>query len=816
MIGYRRIIDTIDDLIVYRPEAVILVFLVVTAGFAVGLGSVSTDAGTTQFTEDLPSQRAFETANEKFNPPFAPNTGTTQLIQSSQNVLAKPELLRMLEAQKRLQDRPSLRVVSTTSAASMVALTLDPGATTLEAQIRAVERAAPTEIEAAVRTNAANPAFTNQLSDDFNPRAASATGTVAVVTHEVPAGLETTAGAETTNPLTSIQQRAVPVVASVGGDIRVFGAGIISAEFGNVIFDSLIIVIPASISLIFLFLVVAYRDPVDLILGLLALGVTLIWTFGFMGLAGIAFSQILIAVPPLLLSVGIDFGIHSVNRYREERVEGWDIEASMSRATRQLLVAFFIVTGTTVVGFASNVVSALPPIREFGIVAAIGITFTFLIFGIFLPAMKVVSDRLRERRNLPRFSQRPLGLSGSVLGAVPALGIRLARGVPAAFLALVVGVALVSGVYSLGVDTTFSQEDFLPPADTPPYLAGLPEPFRPSDYTVTRDIDFLDEKFTTAQGETVIIYIEGPMTRDYALQSFARAAQNPPDAFVVEGREAEVQSIETVIRAHANESASFRELVARNDIDDDGIPDDNLDEVYLALFASPAGDRARTFLTEDRRAARVVYTTEAAASQEEVAADAAEVATRYRFEATATGETVVFQEVTDLILASAIRSLVLALVVTAVFLLLVYYVLEGSPYLGIINLVPIVISVALLAGSMRVFDLPFNALTATILSITIGLGIDYSAHVVHRFADEYDRAPDVFDALDAAVRGTGGALTGSMLTTTTGIGVLVLAVTPILGQFGALTALSILYSYLTAVLVTPSLIVVWERYLPLE
>ena len=91
--------------------------------------------------------------------------------------------------------------------------------------------------------------------------------------------------------------------------------------------------------------------------------------------------------------------------------------------------------------------------------------------------------------------------------------------------------------------------------------------------------------------------------------------------------------------------------------------------------------------------------------------------------------------------------------------------------------------------------------------------MDYSSHFVHRFVDEYHEEDDgdVFTALDATVRGTGGALTGSMLTTTTGIGVLALAITPILGQFGLVVALSIFFAYLTSVLLTPSVIVVWER-----
>nr|WP_231512937.1 MMPL family transporter [Haloferax mediterranei] len=111
---------------------------------------------------------------------------------------------------------------------------------------------------------------------------------------------------------------------------------------------------------------------------------------------------------------------------------------------------------------------------------------------------------------------------------------------------------------------------------------------------------------------------------------------------------------------------------------------------------------------------------------------------------------------------------------------------------------------------MRYLGIPLNALTATILSIAIGLGIDYSAHVVHRFADEYNDS-NLNEALHMTVSGTGGALTGSMLTTTTGLGVLAIAITPVLGQFGVVTALSIFYSYLTALVVTPPTLVVWEQ-----
>jgi predicted RND superfamily exporter protein len=141
---------------------------------------------------------------------------------------------------------------------------------------------------------------------------------------------------------------------------------------------------------------------------------------------------------------------------------------------------------------------------------------------------------------------------------------------------------------------------------------------------------------------------------------------------------------------------------------------------------------------------------------------------------------------------------------------LIYYVLEGKATLGLANLVPIVVTLALLGATMRYLAIPFNALTATMLAITIGLGIDYSVHVTHRFADER-REHDLMTALDRTVRGTGGALMGSMFTTVFGIGVLALALFPAIGQFGTLTAISIVYAFLTSIVVLPSALVVWDR-----
>jgi len=815
MSNVDAILEWLDGYIVDRPKTVVLVFLLLTAGFTAGLGSISTDAGTSQFVEGVPAQEAFEEVNDEFeSTTFEADTGSTTLIQRSENVLAQPELVRMLELQQRLREREDLRIVGQSSAASLIATQLDPTAATLAAQEKALRNATPSEIDKTIKDAAEGPGLTSIVSNDFNQEAGAASATIGTVSHEVPQGLSSSTGTSGTSPLTDIQQSVKSVAERSAGDFTVFGTGIISGELTGVIGDSLTIVIPAALVLLLIFLVFAYRDPVDLVLGLVALGMTLIWTFGFMGYAGIPFGQMTIAVPVLLLAVGIDFGIHAINRYREERATGSGVRESMRPTTDQLLVAFFIVTGTTVLGFASNLLSSLGPIRDFGTAAGIGIAFTSLIFGIFLPSMKILLDEWRERINFPSFGTKPIGSGDSAFATALTAGHWIASRTPKLLLAVLLVTGGIAGAYGTGVDTSFSQEDFLPPEELPDYVQALPGPLAPGEYTVTETLNNLEDEFESFEGSgSVTVFIETPLRHDDALEQIYSATGDSQESFVTTNRRAQAQGIIQVIQTRASQDPKFAALIARNDRNNNGVPDDNLEVVYDYLLDSSTRSQALSYISDDYRQTRVVITADPEYSQSEIAADGREFTEQFRFTAVATGQTVVFAAITDIILESALSSLVAALIATAGFLVFIYWLLEDRPSLGIVNLIPIVVAIAWLAGTMRYFDIPLNALTATVLSIAIGLGIDYSAHLVHRFGEEYDELDgDVEAALDNTITGTGGALAGSMLTTTFGTGVLGLAITPVLGQFGLVIALSVAYSFIASLLVTPPTAILWHRY----
>jgi len=463
-----------------------------------------------------------------------------------------------------------------------------------------------------------------------------------------------------------------------------------------------------------------------------------------------------------------------------------------------------IVVGTSTIGFLSNVASAFPPTREFGITAAAGVVFTFLIFGIYVPALKVTVDRARQRYPIPTVSQRPFGTDVSFLGRLLGVGVTISKRAPVVFLVVVLAVAAASGAYATDVDTNFSPDDFNPEEETPAYLQSLPESIRPpAEFEYVRLQNYIDRNFQ--QDDQVQLYIEGNMERASALEEIDRANQDPPSTFQSTDRQADTQSVISLIESRADSNPEFQALVDRNDRSGSGIPERNLPQLYSELDAD-----ADRFLDDDRQSARVIYTVDGDAKDELVTDDAYAIADRFRFDAQPTGSVIIFDEAISLVFQAVITTLILTLIGSALFLIVAYWALEGSPSLGLVNIVPIGLTVIAVVAAMRLFDIRFNAINGTILAIAVGIGIDYSVHIVHRFADEYAEK-GLYPALSRTVVGTGGALTGSMLTTVFGIGVLVLALNPALGVFGGLISLSVLFAYLTSIFVLPSVIVVWAR-----
>jgi len=112
---------------------------------------------------------------------------------------------------------------------------------------------------------------------------------------------------------------------------------------------------------------------------------------------------------------------------------------------------------------------------------------------------------------------------------------------------------------------------------------------------------------------------------------------------------------------------------------------------------------------------------------------------------------------------------------------------------------------------MFILDISLNVMTLTIAALTVGMGVTYGIHITHRFNAELSDGRSVEDAVRRTTRQTGKGVLGAALTTSVGFAIIGFSAMVPMQQFGIITAMAILYSYLGASLVLPSMLVLWGR-----
>jgi len=165
------------------------------------------------------------------------------------------------------------------------------------------------------------------------------------------------------------------------------------------------------------------------------------------------------------------------------------------------------------------------------------------------------------------------------------------------------------------------------------------------------------------------------------------------------------------------------------------------------------------------------------------------------------------------VLQSLFKSQILTLFTVFVAIMLMLIVLFRSFKLALIGTLPNIFTALFILGCMGVFGIPLDIMTITIAAITVGIGVDYAIHYIHRYKKEYAVSGDNYQAIHKSQTTVGKALYFTSITITLGFVVLVLSNFVPSIYFGLLTSVAMLVSLFATFSIIPLLLSVMK---PLE
>ncbi len=155
-------------------------------------------------------------------------------------------------------------------------------------------------------------------------------------------------------------------------------------------FTRVTIVSLGGILAILLFYFRRIRSLVILIIPLL-MGIA--WTLGFVGYLFGTLNLITTFLASILMGLGIDYGIHLILRYREERMQHEHNKEPFLIMFSQTGSASFSSAATTSFGFLAISFTELKAFREFGIIASAGIILILIAMMFFISSVLVLFER---------------------------------------------------------------------------------------------------------------------------------------------------------------------------------------------------------------------------------------------------------------------------------------------------------------------------------------------------------------------------------------------------------------------------------------
>jgi len=607
---------------------------------------------------------------------------------------------------------------------------------------------------------------------------------------------------------------------------------------------------------VFVIFILAFGSLFYSIIAVIPLLVSVILTMAWAKFAVGGFNLVTTFLPALVLGLGIDYAIHIIARYAEERGKGRSLNRALRTAILSKGKASLFAAITTSLVFVGLLTARSRALYEMGAITSVSVMVAFLATLFLIPALITLSHylfKIRRKEGIVSFAPRMSGFFQLITGR--------ARAVFVIILVLTFFVTFQAARTSF----EFSSTDLIPRVESQEVAEILQANFTNSPpgvgsvftfyastgkelKTIVEELSDSDRQWTEFGLPQIVEGVESPL--DYLPVNLTEQQQmlNSLDisAYIEQldilgeslaGQSDVLAQIRTVLAqfsflqfaASANGEVGLgiqgnrimrqlrdvQELLGQTDVVASSLNlealraalaalDSNLDEVRdfrpaeellrEVLLAYPEALRARSMTSDGR------FVIQARISRRIFDEDYLEKFDRFAasFSDDYFGMPLVVQQLEGYMKRDFYLS-------TGIAILLIIVILWSSLrgwMRALLAAAPLALGYIWMLGGMRLMSMDFNFLSVTISPLLIGIGVDNGIHILHRTMEESSLRRE--GAIERGVGTTAIAVIVTSLTTMLVFGSLLTARTPGLRMLGASALLGIGFALLFSLLFLPA------------
>ena len=582
---------------------------------------------------------------------------------------------------------------------------------------------------------------------------------------------------------------------STKGELFLGGGAMITADTIKFISQDLFVF---GIAVLLIFVVVLsyiFRSLVWVLIPLSTAGITSILSMGAVGWLGWKVTVVSANFVSILMIISISLMVHLIVRYQELASINKNLnQKEVVRETlRQMFLPCLYTALTTLVAFASLIVSDIKPVIDFGIIMVLGVTITFIFAFIFFGSLLSLINKDRLNLGSDNSSSKTLMIHS------------LAKNNPYKVISASLLVLFLSswGISKLTVENKFID-----------YFKSSTE--------IYKGLSLIDRKLGgTATLDVIIDAPEVKIMEDESFDDFDDDFGSALDDEIEEQgywfTSDNLAYLETIHDYLENRPEIGKVLSVSSGIKIAEIANNNkrLSDLELALLRKLLPEEIESQLlasyitngdNQVRLSARVIESYEGLNRKELISSVRYDLENEFNLSKDRyklTGISVIYNNLLQSLFGSLIGSM--GIVFLCIFLMFIF--LFRSLSLAVIGIIPNFLAAGAVIGTIGLIGIPLDVMTVTVAAVSIGMGVDNTIHYIHRFKKEFAVSKNYLESTKKTHATIGRALFYTSITIV--LGFLVLSTSNFSPTifFGIFTSLSMVMAVIGSLVLLPVLLI---------